>query len=199
MTNSNDYTVDYNILNKSEWQTNLCKCDSESCFLSCVVPCHVYAKIRARTKAEYCVHLVVYIFLYLSLQQLWYSQNYVIENTCPSTIINNCLGIAITDVDNIEYCDNYYMVIEDAHYACIEKNGFCVSKEYSCIKENDSKHLSIDLIIFTSVCYFILTCMHYSAREYIKSRQVIDESFVESIAGVICCPTCGLAQEYREL
>lgn len=191
----------YTILNKNEWQTSLCKCDSESCFLGCIVPCHVYAKIKSKTKSEYCVHLFVYVFLYLSLQQLWYSQNYVIENTCPSDIINNCLSITITnnDVNNLEYCDNYYMVIDNLHYSCIEENGLCVSKDYSCIKQKESKHISINLIVFTSISYFILTCMNYSAREYIKSKQLIEESFIENIVGVVCCPTCGLAQEYREL
>jgi len=192
---------EYTILNKNEWQTSLCKCETESCFLSCIVPCHVYAKLRASTKSEYCVHLVIYIFLYLSLQQLWYSQNYVINNTCPSTLINNCLSITIlnNDVTDMDYCENYYMIIENIHYGCVEQNGYCISKDYSCIKKNDSKHASIDLIIFTSICYFIITCLHYNAREYIKSKQNIEESFIESIAGIICCPICGLAQEYREL
>jgi Cys-rich protein (TIGR01571 family) len=41
--------------------------------------------------------------------------------------------------------------------------------------------------------------MHYSAREYIKKKQIIKTSIIEDVAAVTCCSTCGLAQEYREL
>jgi Cys-rich protein (TIGR01571 family) len=184
--------TDYTILNKAEWQTHLCKCDSESCFLSCIVPCHVYAKIRSRTKSEYCVHLVLYTFLYLSLQQLWYSQNYIIDNTCPSILANTCIAIT-------ENCDKSYILIDDIKYACVEDNGYCISNQMSCIEQKYSKKISLNLIIFSSICYFILTSMHYGAREYIKSKQIIETSLFEDIAATICCPVCGLAQEYREL
>ena len=185
----------YTILNKSEWQTSLCKCDSESCFLSCIVPCHVYSKIRSRTKSEYCVHLCVYIFLYLSLQQLWYSQKYVINNTCPSTVVSSCLSIT-SDIAN---CNKYSILIDEDQYSCIEQNGICISNKNTCIEIKDSKNISINLIIFTSISYFILTCLHYLAREYIKSKQIIENSIIEDIFAVVCCPTCGIAQEYREL
>jgi Cys-rich protein (TIGR01571 family) len=184
--------TDYTILNKNEWQTSLCKCESESCFLSCIVPCHVYAKIKARTKSEYCVHLGIYIILYVFIQQLIYSNHYIIHNTCANNLVNTC--ISITDE-----CNKYYMIIDDTQYSCIEENGFCVVDNYSCIKQSVSHKASVNLIIYTSLCYFILVCLHYSARDYIKSKQIIDESIFENIAGVVCFPTCGLAQEYREL
>jgi Cys-rich protein (TIGR01571 family) len=184
--------ADYNILNKSEWQTGLCKCDTESCFLSCIVPCHVYAKIKSTSKSEYCLHLVLYIFLYLSLQQLWYSQHYVIQNTCPSILTNTCITID-------EDCNKYYILIDDIKYSCVDNNGYCISNENSCIEQKASTNISLNLFIFSSVCYFMLTCLHYSAREYIKSKQIIEHSYVEDILAIVCCPTCGLAQEYREL
>ena len=187
------YNIDYNILNKGEWQTSLCKCDSESCFLSSIVPCHVYAKLRAKTKSEYCLHLFSYCLLYVFIQQLWYSQSYINKNTCPNTLTNTCIILSEDD------CNKYYMTIEENEYACIYENGYCVANNYSCIKQSISKKISIDLVIITSISYFVVCYMHYSAREYIKSRQTIDESFIENIVGVVCCPTCGLAQEYREL
>lgn len=185
-------SIDYNILNKGEWQTSLCKCDSESCFLSCLVPCHVYAKIRARTKSEYCVHLFVYIFLYLFINQLLYSNHYIIENTCPNNLITSCISV----FDN---CNHNYMLIDNKQYACVEENGYCISDDYSCIKQSVSHTSSVNLIIITSMFYFVMVCLHYGARDYIKTQQNIDESFIENIVGVVCCPTCGLAQEYREL
>ena len=181
----------YTILNMSQWHTSLCVCDSESCFLSCIVPCHVYAKIKSTTKSLYCVYLFGYICVYLSIHQLLYSQHYIIENTCPLNMVSTCL------VD--DKCKNTYIIIDDIKYACIEQNGFCVSNEHSCIEQPDSKHISINLLIFTSIAYFVLVFMHYSAREHIKKQQNIDESFIENIAAVVCCPNCGLAQEYREL
>ena len=189
---------DYNILNKGEWQTGLCKCDSESCFLSCIVPCHVYAKIKSRTKAEYCVHLVIYVFLYLSLQQLWYSQHYILSNTCPNMLTSNCISM-IEDDDLYADCNKYYIEIDDIKYACIQNNGYCIANENSCIEQKQSKNISLDLMLFTAICYFMITCFHYSAREYIKTTQIIEHSLIEDIPAVICCPTCGLAQEYREL
>ena len=184
--------ADYTILNKGEWQTHLCNCDSESCFLSCVVPCHVYAKIKSKTKSNYCVYLFVYIFLYLSIQQVWYTQKYISKNTCPSILVDNCLTIT-------EKCEDNYILYDNVQYSCVNENGYCISNEYSCIRQNVSKKTSLDLIIYTSLCYFILTFMHYSAREYIKKKQIIQTSIIEDVMAVTCCSTCGLAQEYREL
>ena len=75
----------------------------------------------------------------------------------------------------------------------------CISNKNSCIEQKASKNASLDLFIFSSVCYFMLTYLHYTAREYIKSKQIIQHSLVEDIPAIVCCPTCGLAQEYREL
>ena len=186
------YHIDYNILNKGEWQTSLCKCDSESCFLSCIVPCHVYAKLRARTKSEYCVHLFVYMLMYVFINQLLYSNHYIIENTCPNNLINSCISV-------FNNCNTHYMLIDNNQYACVEENGYCFADTTSCIEQSTSHKASVNLIIITSMCYFIIVCLHYSARDYIKTLQNIDESFIENIVGVVCCPTCGLAQEYREL
>ena len=186
--------MDYEIINKKEWSTNLYDCDTESCFLSCIVPCHIYAKLKNKTKikSQYCVHLFFYIFIYLSIQQLWYSSNYISQHTCPKDLINDCIHA----IDN---CEDYYMIIDDRPSSCFIKNGYCVYNEYECISKKQSRKTEMYILIFTSFFYSGLTFMHYKVRQHIKAVYHIDGNLSEDIVAVTCCSTCGLAQEYREL
>lgn len=186
--------MDYEIINKKEWATNLYDCDTESCFLSCIVPCHVYSKIKIlnKNKAQYCVHLFFYLFIYLSIQQLWYSSNYLSEHTCPQYLIDNCINV----IDN---CEEHYMIVDDVPSSCIIKNDYCVYDNYECISKKQSNKTALYILIFTSLCYSGITFMHYRVREHIKLIYHIKGNIVEDVFAVTCCSTCGLAQEYREL
>ena len=184
--------MEYKILNKGEWKTNMFVCDSESCFLSCIVPCHVYAKIISTSKSLYCINLIIYCIIYLSIHQLWYSQNYIIENTCSKELTDNCISIK----DN---CENFYMIIDNIPFSCIYTENFCISNNKSCINHEDSNNSSLTIFLLSSSCYFILVFMNYKAREHIKNIYQKETNCVEDITAVTCCSTCGLAQEYREL
>jgi Cys-rich protein (TIGR01571 family) len=185
--------MDYEIINKKEWATNLYDCDTESCFLSCLVPCHVYSKlkIKSKNKSYYCVHLFFYMFLYLSIQQLWYSSNYVTTHTCPHLLIDNCI--------NSLKCEDNYMLVDDVPTSCVMQNDFCVFDKYECISKKQSNTTSMYILIFTLFSYTCLTCMHYKVREHIKKIYQINGNIAEDVFAVTCCSTCGLAQEYREL
>jgi Cys-rich protein (TIGR01571 family) len=60
-------------------------------------------------------------------------------------------------------------------------------------------HTSLYFFIFTSIGYAGLVFLHYTIREQIKVKQTIGGNTVEDVIAVVCCPSCGLAQEYREL
>jgi Cys-rich protein (TIGR01571 family) len=186
--------MDYNIINKGEWITNLYDCDAESCFLSCVVPCHVYAKIKSlgKGKSHYCIHLFIYMFLYLSIQQLWYSIQYLESNECPAQLIDNCISL----VDN---CEDYYMMQDDVRSACLLKNNICVYDTHECLSHKMVSHTSLYFFIFTSIGYAGIVFLHYTIRQQIKLKQTIGGNALEDVIAVVCCPSCGLAQEYREL
>jgi Cys-rich protein (TIGR01571 family) len=184
--------MDYNILNKGEWKTHLCHCDTESCFLSLIVPCHVYAKIKSFNKSQYCIHLIIYLSIYLSVQQLWVSQKYINDQTCPKHITQDCISIQ-------DDCVNYYVSIDSILYSCIEKNGYCISDKYECIDHELSNKISTNIFLLSSFFYFFLCLIHYCARETIKTKNIIETNIFEDIVAISCCPTCGLAQEYREL
>ena len=186
--------MDYTKLNKGEWSTQLYECDIESCFLSCFVPCHVYAKIKSlgKTKYQYCVHLLVYMSLYVSIHQLWYSQQYLNSHTCPAHLIDNC----ITITDN---CETNYMMVDNVLSACVLKNNICVYDTIECVSHKDSNQTSLICLIFTSISYAGLVFLHYSIREQIKLKQNINGNIIEDVIAVGCCSTCGLAQEYREV
>lgn len=186
--------MDYEIINKKKWSTNLYDCESESCFLSCIVPCHVYSKIKllSKNKNHYCVHLFVYILLYISIQQLWYTRNYLSDHTCPQNLIDNCINF-------INNCEDNYMLLDDVPSSCVIKNNLCVYDNYECITKKQSNKTAMYIIIITSISYSCLTYMHYKAREHIKLIYNINGNIVEDVFAVTCCSTCGLAQEYREL
>jgi Cys-rich protein (TIGR01571 family) len=185
--------MDYTNLNKGEWSSHLCTCDIESCFLSCCLPCHVYAKIRSLgSKCKYCIHLIVYMSLYVSMQQFWYSNQYLNSHTCPANLIDNC----ITITDN---CETNYMMVDNLLSACVLKNNICVYDTIECVSHKDSNEASLICLIFTSIGYMCLVFLHYIVREQIKSKQNISGNIIEDVMAVTCCSTCGLAQEYREL
>ena len=186
--------MEYNIINKGEWSTHLYTCDTESCFLSCVVPCHVYAKIKSygKSKREYFIHLFVYMTLYVSIQQLWYSQQYLNAHMCPSHLTDNCFSIT-------DDCDSHYMVVDDLLSSCILKNNICVYDTTSCLSPKDTKQKSLAFLIVTLVGYIFLVSLHYTIREKMKLKQIIGGNIIEDVIAITCCPTCGLAQEYREL
>ena len=186
--------MDYEIINKTKWSTNLYDCDSESCFLSCIVPCHVYSKLKiiSKNKNHYCVHLFVYILIYISIQQLWYTRNYLYEHTCPQNLIDNCINA-------VNVCEDNFMMVNDTPYSCIIKSNFCVYNNYGCISQKQSNKTARFLIIITSISYTCLTFLHYTVRKHIKSIYQINGNIVEDVIAVTCCSTCGLAQEYREL
>ena len=186
--------MEYDLINKKEWSSNLYDCDTESCFLSCIVPCHVYSKLKiiSKNKKYYCVHLFVYMLLYISIQQLWYANNYLSKHTCPHILIDNCINA----IDN---CEDNYMIVDDAQSSCVIKNNFCVYNNYECISQKQSNKTALYLLIITSISYSCLTYIHYKARQYIKLIYNINGNMVEDLFAVTCCSTCGLAQEYREL
>ena len=186
--------MDYEIINKQVWSSNLYDCDSESCFLSCIVPCHVYSKLKiiSKNKNYYCSHLFVYMLLYISIQQLWYTRDYLSKHTCPQILIDNCLNA-------INNCEDNYMMVNDAPTSCVIKNNFCVYNDYVCISQKQSNKTAMYLLIITSISYSCLTYLHYKARQHIKTIYQINGNMVEDAIAVTCCSTCGLAQEYREL
>jgi Cys-rich protein (TIGR01571 family) len=186
--------ADYNILNKGEWATHLYTCDTESCFLSCIAPCHVYAKIKSygKNKREYFIHLVVYMVMYISIQQLWYSQQYLNSHMCPSHLTDNC--ISITDD-----CDKYYMKVDNVLSSCMIKNNICVYDSHECLSSKDTKQKSTAFLVVTLIGYSFLVFLHYNIREKIKVKQTIGGNIIEDVLAITCCSTCGLAQEYREL
>jgi Cys-rich protein (TIGR01571 family) len=186
--------MNYELIDKKKWSTNLYDCDSESCFLSCIVPCHVYSKLKiiSKNKNHYFVHLFVYILLYLSIQQLWYTRDYLSKHTCPQNLIDNC-------INSLNICEDNYMIIDDTPFSCGIKGNLCIYNDYECISEKQSNKTTRYLIIVTSISYACLTFLHYSVRKHIKNVYQINGNVVEDVIAVTCCSTCGLAQEYREL
>lgn len=186
--------MDYEIINKKEWSTNLYDCDTESCFLSCFVPCHIYSKLKLinKNKSQYCSHLFFYMFIYLSIQQLWYSSHYLSSHTCPKNLIDNCINA----IDN---CENNYMLVDNVPSSCVMKSDLCVYDNYECVSHKESNKTALYILIFTTFSYSCLTFMHYKVRENIKVFYHINGNIVEDVFAVTCCSTCGLAQEYREL
>ncbi len=186
--------MEYNMIDNRIWSTHLCECHAESCFLSCIVPCHVYAKIKSysTSKRLYCIHLFIYIIIYISIQQLWYSQHYLNSHMCPAYLTDNCISI-------IDDCETYYMVVDDILSSCTLKNNMCVYDTISCISQEDTYKSSSIILIFTLSAYLFIVCLHYSIREQIKIKQKIIGNIVEDVIAITCCSTCGLAQEYREL
>ena len=186
--------MEYKIIDNKAWSTHLCTCDAESCFLSCVVPCHVYAKIKSysTSKRLYFIHLFIYTLIYISIQQILYSQHYLNVHVCPSHLTDNCISIT----DN---CETYYMVVDNILSSCTLKNNICIYDTNSCISHEDAHNSSSIFLIVTIIGYACIVCLHYSIREQIKLKQTISGNMIEDVIATTCCSTCGLAQEYREL
>jgi len=91
------------------------------------------------------------------------------------------------------------MVVDDLLSSCILKNNICVYDNTSCLSPKDTKQKSLAFLIVTLVGYVFLVSLHYTIREKMKLKQIIGGNIIEDIVAITCCPTCGLAQEYREL
>lgn len=183
--------MEYAIIDKLPWKTNLCKCECESCFLSCIVPCHVYSKIISKTSLEYTTHIILYIILYSLMHQLLYFQYTMNNNICPSTEIQNCL--------TADSCLKYYMIVNSIPLPCRYVDDLCVYDEYQCIQPHEYSKLTKTTLLLTTFLYSIINYMHYQARKFMQQHKNIGNSTCIDCYAVTLCSSCGLAQAYREL
>ena len=174
------------------WKTHLCKCDCESLSVSYLLPCYVYAKLR---KGKYTFHFVVYGCIWLSTQLVYSCAYYVNAHACPMYEADLCYQLGEAE------CENHYMKVSSGVVPCVyltmENMNVCTYENYECI--SPKLYMKIHPLIFFSTLftYMLVLNLHYKLRTEIKKTQAIHPEC--DCLTVLCCPTCALAQEYREV
>jgi Cys-rich protein (TIGR01571 family) len=171
------------------WKTNLCNCHCESLSVSYLLPCYVYAKLR---KGNYAFHFLAYVCLWLSTQTLYSYNYYLNDHACSAYETDLCAQLEESD------CGSHYMKLSSGFAPCVYRANICAYDNYECISPRQYRKMQYFIFVFTFIVYVFFANLNYKLRSEIKQTYEINADECDCLT-VVCCPTCALAQSYREV
>ena len=170
------------------WKTHLFKCDCESLSVSYLLPCYVYAKLR---KGIYTFHFAMYACIWLIIQVLYSCAYYLNAHACPMYEAELCAQLGESE------CASHYMKVSSGVAPCVFRTNLCTYDTYECISPKHYMKTHVLIGVSSLFVYILLLNLHYKLRTEIKTTQAINSEC--DCVTVVCCSTCALAQEYREV
>lgn len=170
------------------WKTHLFKCDCESLSVSYLLPCYVYAKLR---KGGYTCHFLIYTCIWLCTQSLYSCNYYLNSNACPMYETDLCAQLDETE------CGSHYTRLSSGFAPCVYRTNLCTYENYECISPEHYRKMQIFIFLSTLFVYGIFVNLNYKLRTEIKQTHGVQADC--DCLTVVCCPTCALAQAYREV